>query len=90
MSWNIEPYNWYPRFIGSGLIPLGRGRGFGVGFGDILREYDEMQREMKRYLDIGDIEKNAPRTDKGIHNRRWCKGKRSITYYIRIFNDSWP
>lgn len=55
MSWNIDPYEWYKRFIG-GRIP------FSKGFGDIFREFDEMKKEMERMFEsVTDMEKNTPK-----------------------------
>ena len=59
MSWDIEPYDLYKRVFGRDMNPFGS-RGF--GFGNIFKEFDEMQREMERMFEgIGDVEKNAPK-----------------------------
>ena len=59
MSWDIEPYDIFKRFFGSGsMTPFGRGR----EFNDMFREFDNMRREFDRmFEDFADIEKSAPK-----------------------------
>ena len=59
MSWDIEPYDIFKRFFGSGsMTPFGQGR----EFNDMFREFDNMRREFDRmFEDFADIEKSAPK-----------------------------
>ncbi len=60
MSWDIEPYDWYKKFFGSGgrMSPFGRGR----GFDDMFREFEDMRKEFEGMFEgFGSIEKNAPK-----------------------------
>ena len=53
---DIEPFDWFSRFFGSG-------RRWGFGFPDIFRGFDEMRREMEREFEdaFKDIETKAPK-----------------------------
>ena len=52
---DIEPFDWYRRFLGG----MGR-RGFGAGFfDDMFRGFDQMRREMEREFE--DLEKRIPK-----------------------------
>jgi HSP20 family protein len=60
-SGDIEPFDWYNRFFSS--RGGSRRGGFGFGFPDISRGFDEMKREMEREFDnmFEDIENRAPK-----------------------------
>jgi HSP20 family protein len=48
---DIEPYDWFRRFLGgSGSSGRGRSRGQ-FGFGDMFRGFEEMRREMERMFE---------------------------------------
>ena len=48
---DIEPYDWFRRFLGGGGSS-GRGRSRGqFGFGDMFRGFEEMRREMERMFE---------------------------------------
>jgi HSP20 family protein len=48
---DIEPYDWFRRFLG-GAGSSGRGRSRGeFGFGDMFRGFEEMRREMERMFE---------------------------------------
>jgi HSP20 family protein len=57
---DIEPFDWYRRFFGGR-----RGTGFGAEgfFGDMLRGFDQMRREMERGFEdtFKNIETKAPK-----------------------------
>ena len=63
-------------------------RGF---FDDMLREFDEMGRDMERMYhdEFKDIEKKVPkRIIKRIYNSRGCKSERYRSNCLWIFNDN--
>jgi HSP20 family protein len=55
---DIEPFDWFNRFFGSGS----RGRGF-FGFPDVFRGFEDMRREMERGFEntFKNIEAKAPK-----------------------------
>jgi len=59
---DIEPFNWFNRFFGSGRRSGIGGEGF-FGFPDIFRGFDEMRREMEREFEstFKNIETKAPK-----------------------------
>ena len=56
---NIEPFDWFKRFLG-GSSSRARGQ---FGFGDMFRGFDQMRREMERQFEeqFKDIENIAPK-----------------------------
>jgi HSP20 family protein len=56
---NIEPFDWFRRFLG-GSSSRARGQ---FGFGDMFRGFDQMRREMERQFEeqFKDIENIAPK-----------------------------
>jgi HSP20 family protein len=61
---DIEPFDWFSRFFGSGVSGRsGRGGGGFFGFPDIFRGFDDMRREMEREFEdvYKNIEVKAPK-----------------------------
>ncbi|MGB8025668.1 MAG: archaeal heat shock protein Hsp20 [Nitrososphaeraceae archaeon] len=58
---DIEPFNWFNRFFGSGRRSGIGGEGF-FGFPDVFRGFDEMRRQMERAFEdtFKNIEAKAP------------------------------
>jgi HSP20 family protein len=58
---DIEPFNWFNRFFGSGRRSGIGGEGF-FGFPDVFRGFDEMRRQMERGFEdtFKNIEAKAP------------------------------
>lgn len=58
---DIEPFNWFNRFFGSGRQSGIGGEGF-FGFPDVFRGFDEMRRQMERAFEdtFKNIEAKAP------------------------------
>ena len=63
---DIEPFNWFNRFFGSGRPSGTGGEGF-FGFPDVLRGFDAMRRQMERAFE--DTFKNIEAEDNRYSKR---------------------
>jgi HSP20 family protein len=61
---SVEPDDWFTRFFNTGSWPFSRRGGTGINyFGEMLRGFDEMRREMERQFkeSFKNIEMKAPK-----------------------------